>query len=1034
MRTLHSSFPILLRFLTAIVFSFFPSVVMLKAQTTTTPFSFTGTTQSFTVPPCVNTLHVKAWGGGGSGGGADVANGAGGGGGGYVQCDLAVTPGQVLTIIVGGGGGAGTGCVTGTGAGPGGWGNGLLDGAPGGNAGGSGCSGGGGGGGGAAAIYNGATPLVVAAGAGGGSGGGQFSSGAIGGGGGQNGNTVAGSCTSPGIAGGSANGLGTAGANKGGGDGGGGGGGGGGLNGGTGGAIASGCDCGACGGGGGVSFSSGTAVVITNGNNQTPGNNTDPALPAGDAIGGAGSSNGGNGFIQLTYLASNPPATTISSFTNLTCYNGSNGSVTAAVTGGNPPLTYSWNPGGQTSATATNLPAGTYTVTVTDQTGCQSSSVQTITQPAQMTTAVSGTPASCNAQCSGVLICIPSGGASPYSYSWTGGCSAPSCSNVCAGNYYLTVTDANGCIKLDSVTVSEPPPLAISMTSQKAFCNKTDGSATATVTGGSGTPTYTWTPGPGAGTASYTNIPPGSYTLTVHDSKGCADSNTVVVSNIPGVAASIPASTNPLCFNGTDGTATASATAGTPAYTYSWLPNPGNGQGTSVAGGLGAGSYTCIIKDSSGCLSAAVITLTQPSQVTVAPMTAPIICISQCTPLTASGNGGTPGYTYSWTLNGTASTSPVCPPATSIYTVVATDNNNCASVPTTVTVTVRPPLHIVAAPGASVCPGGADTLHALGTGGNGTYTYSWYPAAGLSTTSGPNPVASPALTSTYTVVISDGCTLPPDSTTVTVTLYPSPVALVTAPDTAGCAPLTVNFTSSLTPACNSAQWNFGDGKQGTGCTTISHIYTSSGLYPVNVQFSDTHQCKTSFSKTAWINVYPLPTALFSVAPQPTTILSPELFFTNNTVDSCTWVWKFGTPLNDSSILKNTSYTYKDTGCYPVMLVAKNMRGCVDTSRTTVCIDPEFTFYAPNSFTPNGDGLNDVWMPKGQGIDLNNYSLAIYDRWGNLVFSTNVWGQGWDGQVAKGTPGAQIDTYVWRVDVKDFSRQNHTFKGICSIIR
>lgn len=1005
---------------------------------TVVPFSFTGSAQSFTVPPCVNTLHIKAWGGGGSGGGTDDFNGAGGGGGGFVQCDLAVVPGQVLTIIVGGGGSAGTGCVTAAGGGAGGWGNGLVDGAAGGDAGGQGCSGGGGGGGGAAAIFNGATPLIVAAGAGGGSGGGQFSSGAIGGGGGQNGNSVAGSCTTPGIAGGSGNGQGTAGATKGFfADGGGGGGGGGGANGGTGGSIAGGCDCGACGGGGGASFSSGTVVVITNGNNQTPGNNADPDLPAGDAIGGAGSSNGGNGFLQISYPASAvPPTTSITSFTNLACATGTTGSITASATGGTAPLTYSWTPGGQTTATATNLAPGTYTVTVTDQTGCQSSNTQTLTAPPPLTTSTSGVQTSCHSKCDGTLICIPSGGQSPYTYSWRGVCASPSCNNVCAGTYSLTITDANGCIKNDSVVVTEPPALAITFSSKTAFCNKSDGSATATVTGGTGVPTYTWSPVlPGSSTATYANLPPGIYTLTVHDAKGCPDTNTVTVTNIPGVAASIPASKNPSCFNGSNGTATAMATAGTPGYTYSWSPAPGGGQGTSTVVGLAAGSYTCLITDSSGCLSQAAVLLKQPTPVSVTPVGGPSICVSQCTPLTATGAGGTPGYTYSWMLNGTACTSPACPLTSTTYTVLAIDSNACTSIPKTVLITVRPPLQVVAVPGNSVCPGSSETLSAMATGGTSTYTYSWHPTTGLNVTVGANPVASPATTTTYTVVVSDNCTQPSDSTTVTVTLYPAPVPQIFGTDTAGCAPLCVNFSEALLPSCSGALWDYGDGKTGSGCGPGTHCYTTPGLYPVGVHFTDANGCKTFLSKQNWINVYPLPKTLFSASPQPTTILDPQVFFLNKTGDSsCTWNWKFGDPGADSSTLMNPSFTYLDTGCYPVRLVAKNTLGCTDTSRLEVCIDPLFTFYAPNSFTPNGDGINDIWMPKGQGIDGNNYALTIYDRWGNLIFSTYTWGEGWDGKVNNAPIGAQIDDYVWRVDVKDFSRQNHTFKGIVSIIR
>ncbi len=1010
----------------------------LRAQTTV-PFNFTGSAQSFTVPNCVNSLHVKAWGGGGSGGGTDTYNGAGGGGGGFIQCDIPVAPGQVLTIIVGGGGGAGVGCVTGSGGGPAGWGNGIIDGAAGGNSGGSGCSGGGGGGGGGTGIYNGATPLVVAGGAGGGSGGGQFSSGAIGGGGGQNGNSVAGSCTTPGLAGASGNGLGTAGATKGFfADGGGGGGGGGGNNGGTGGGIAGGCDCGACGGGGGISWTSGTGVTITNGNNGTPGNSADPDLPAGDAIGGAGSTSGGNGFLEVTYLGGIPPTASISGFTNPTCFGGTNGSATVAIAGGTAPLTYSWNPGAQATVTATALASGNYTATVTDATGCNATAVATLVDPAQMVTAVSGVATSCNALCNGQLICIPSGGSTPYTYSWSGGCAAASCTNVCAGTYSITVTDAQGCTKLDSATVTQPAPMAVAMSSHAGYCGKADGTASVVVTGGTGAATYTWTPaGAGSGTATYSNVIPGTYTVLAHDTKGCADSGMVTVANIPGVSASITGNTSVSCFGGADGTATALATAGTPVYTFSWLPAPGTGQGTANAGGLSAGTYTCGIADSAGCLSAATVIITQPVVLTVTPMPAVSLCLGGCTPLTATGAGGTGAYTYAWVNNGTLATSPVCPVANAIYTVVCTDANNCHSTPQTVNVTVNSSLEVVTAAGTSVCPGNSATLSATGTGGSGVFAYSWQPAAGLSSTSVFNPVATPAATTTYTVIVTDNCGTPSDSALVTITVFPAPVITVTANDSTGCSPLCVTFNETLTPVCSTATWTYGDGSSFSGCAAHTHCYTTPGMYNVGVNATDTHGCPLNFTKNNWINVYRHPKALFSASPQPTTILSPEIYFSNQTIDTtCLWLWHFGDPGNDSSILFSPQFTYKDTGCYPVSLIAVNTLGCTDTSRKTVCVLQEFSFFAPNSFTPNGDGKNDVWMPQGQGIDPNNYALSIYDRWGNLVFSTYAWGTGWDGSVNnKGAGnGAQIDEYVWKVDLKDFSKQHHTYKGIVSIIR
>lgn len=269
--------------------------------------------QTWTVPACVTSITIKAWGAGAGGGGGrsysyttDVADG---GGASYSTTIVSVTPGDVLRIYVPRGGNGGLSCVAGTGGGAGGWGYGS--GGNGGNAGGAGCSGGGGGGGGSAAVVNFTTSTVLIAAAGGGGGGGfgcdQGDRGGIGGAGGQNGSggvcSTCGTCGTGGIAAGNTIANGQNGFSRGGLDGGGGGGGGGGYtNGGAGGNIGN-CDCAAGGAGGGNSFG-----TITNGSGRVPGNSSDTDLCTGCGYGGVGGNtyhgngqNGGNGRVVIIY-------------------------------------------------------------------------------------------------------------------------------------------------------------------------------------------------------------------------------------------------------------------------------------------------------------------------------------------------------------------------------------------------------------------------------------------------------------------------------------------------------------------------------------------------------------------------------------------------------------------------------------------------------------------------------------------------------------------------------------------------------------
>jgi gliding motility-associated-like protein len=738
-----------------------------------------------------------------------------------------------------------------------------------------------------------------------------------------------------------------------------------------------------------------------------------------------------------TIIITQPTAITLTpSNTNVSCFGGANGTAGVGASGGTSTYTYAWTPvpgAGQGTPNATSLTAGSYTIMVTDANGCKDSSVIPITQPTLLTVSASGLMATCNGKCNGQLICIPNGGSTAYSYSWSSGCTAASCNNVCSGHYTVSITDAHGCIATDTTTVTEPAPLAMTMGNKPSICNKPDGKDSVTVTGGTTAYTYSWSPGAGSTNAIYNNILAGTYTVYVQDSHGCRDSSTNTVANLPGVNISNLTSTPVTCFNGTDGTATDSAWGGYKPYTFVWSPAPGGGQGSLAATGLPAGTYTCTVTDSASCTNSATVTIVQPTPLALTAMPAARICIGQCIPITAAASGGSPGYTYSWTQNGTPVTSPVCPVVTTTYTVAVTDSHGCVVAPATVTINVNPPLEVTTA-GATVCPGISSTLQAIGSGGDSIYSYHWIPATGLNNPNIPNPIATPAVTTTYTVIVSDNCGTPTDSAMATITLYPNPVALFTCADSVHCAPVCATFTGTSNPPCASAVWTFGDGTTATGCNTAQHCYYVAGTYNITYSVTDIHGCVGSYTIPNYINALPDPIAAFTDSPNPATVVDPLIFFTDESTNAISWLWSFGDLSGATSTLENPNYSYPDTGCYVVQLTVTAPNGCKDSVRSPICIEPDFTFYAPNTFTPNGDGKNDVWMPFGIGIDVNNYHLMMFDRWGNLMFETYKWDEGWNGRANGGANIAQIDTYVWKVDLKDFKGNRHHYEGHCNLIK
>ncbi|HXC04540.1 MAG TPA: PKD domain-containing protein, partial [Bacteroidia bacterium] len=698
------------------------------------------------------------------------------------------------------------------------------------------------------------------------------------------------------------------------------------------------------------------------------------------------------------------------------------------------PFVYSWTGNASTTGTASNLAAGSYTCSVTDASGCTATQTFTITQPALLTVTATGVNATCSGKCNGQLICVPAGGTTTYSYSWSNGSVLPSVNNMCAGTYTATITDAHGCTTTDTALIKQPPPLVMNMFPVKALCGKSNGSDSVAVSGGTPGYVYSWTPGAGSTASSYHALPAGTYTVFVKDANGCPDTLHNTVASLSGVNLVNVTITNVSCFGGHDGTALDSASGGVKPYTFSWTPAPGGGQGTASVTGLSAGVYTCTVTDSAGCNTSVPVTITQPTAVSVASSPASI-CLGSCTLLGASGNGGTPAYTFTWAQNTTPLVSlNVCPTVTTTYTVICTDSHGCLSPPLPVTVHVDPPLEVIAAGAKSICPGNSAQLSAVGSGGDSVYSYLWIPATGLSNANISNPIATPSVTTTYTVIISDNCGTPTDSDMVTVTLYPLPVVNFVSHDTVVCSPVCATFVGSSNPPCTSGTWIFGDGGTATGCDTVHHCYYVAGTYNVTYNVTDIHGCKGSLTIPNFINALPRPEAAFTYAPKPATILDPLITFTNTSTNAVTYQWTFGDPGDSASTMLNPVHTYTDTGCYQVTLIVWGANGCTDTAISPVCILPDFTFYAPNTFTPNGDGKNDEWMPYGIGIDPNHYDMMIFDRWGNLIYETHTWGQGWDGRANGGSKCAQIDTYVWKVNLKDVLGNKHNYEGHCNLIK
>lgn len=709
---------------------------------------------------------------------------------------------------------------------------------------------------------------------------------------------------------------------------------------------------------------------------------------------------------------------------NMLCNGGNAGSATASATGGTGPYTYVWQPFGGTNATAGGLTAGTYTAIITDANGCTAAAVASVTEPPLLTAAIAPpVNVACNGGATGAATVAANGGVGPYSYVWlpSGGTNATA-SGLSAGTYTAIVTDANGCSATASVTLTQPAALSSVITATPATCSNANGTAAVSVSGGTGSYTYVWAPAGGTA-ATATGLTAGIYTVTITDANQCVLTDTVTVASSSGVNIAVTSITAVTCAGDCNGQATIFPSGGTAPYTVAW---PSGGTGLTETG-LCAGMYMVNVTDAVGCLSSASINISQPAPLVVQTNAPPVLCIGQTVTLTATTSGGTPAYTEVWSPAGPA----VTPNATATYTVTVTDANGCVAAAQTVTVNVNPPLTVIPSAGIVICPGNQAALAATAAGGDGNYTYTWTPVTSPAT--GPAVNASPGNTTTYTVTVTDGCGSVAAIDSITITVSAPPVITFAADTQSGCMPLCVTFTNT-TPNSSLCAWDFGDNTTSTATCTPQHCYNLPGSYDVSLVVTDGNGCTGTLAVPGFITVYPVPFASFSVNPQPATLLDPVITFTDASSGAQAWNWDFGDPLNSTSVLQNTTFTYSDSGHYAVTLTVTNMYGCTDDTTVIVDVELDDTFYAPNCFTPDGDGTNDVFYPKGSGIDWSTFEMLIFDRWGNLIFKTTDINTPWDGRVQGKNAPAQIDVYVWVVNYETVLRKPYTHMGHISLVR
>ncbi len=393
--------------------------------------------------------------------------------------------------------------------------------------------------------------------------------------------------------------------------------------------------------------------------------------------------------------------TSTTSQQDISCFNGTDGEVTVTPAGGTGPYTYNWTlqPAGTSvgnTPTITGLGAGVYEVEITDDSSCTLLDTVTLIDPAALGLQMGADSVSCFGACDGSAWVVTNGGTTPYTFAWSNGTTTDTITGLCAGWYFVTVTDAGGCANNDSIFVGEPTQITTSIASTNVSCfGGNDGEATITVSGGpaNSIPTFDWlqngAPIAGGNLATVTGLVADTFTVTVNVG-GCLAFDTIIITEPTEIITTITG-TNITCFGAADGTASVTHTGGpTPAIdtAYTWLVD-GNtfaNNTTATVTNLGPGEYTVTV-EIDGCFGFDTIQIFEPTQLASTITGTDPDCNGGTvgSTVTVTATGGTPfsgvnAYNYAWTLDGApigSNTPTVSSFGSGQYIVTITDSNSC---------------------------------------------------------------------------------------------------------------------------------------------------------------------------------------------------------------------------------------------------------------------------------------------------------------------------------------------------------------------
>ena len=665
---------------------------------------------------------------------------------------------------------------------------------------------------------------------------------------------------------------------------------------------------------------------------------------------------------------------------NILCFGECNGSIILHPYGGTAPYSTIWETG-STDTIITSLCAGYYAYTITDANGCSKNDSIQIVEPSQLSDTIFQIDSIlCYGYNTGSAVIQVSGGTQPHSYSWSNSQTDDTLSNVTGGWYYVTVTDANGCTLTDSIEIIQPDSVIIDFTDVSIIpcAGICTGHAQVNITGGTSPYSYNWSNGD---TGTIADSLCGGYVyLTISDANGCVYTDSVNITDTSSLVLFVDSLVPPTCYGDCNAIVQVGASGGYPPYTFQWDSNANN-QTSNIVDSLCAGSYVVTVTDDSGCYRIDTINIANPAPVTISLDTTQtsnlITCYMECNgTIAVSVNGGTLPYTYSWSHNNALDTSIVDSLCAGDYSLTVTDANGCTAQFDTAIISngeillsfdVTNPL----------CEYGSNDGNIIVTpsGGSGNYTYQWNTGSTADTLMNLGG-------GVFYVTVTDslGCTK-------TDSVFLTPQILVVAH---------ADTDTTICPGDTIMIYGYTNGERFSWSPT-SNMLDSLSLTPLVYPNDTTIYYFTAMDSICYnwdsviINVYP-PMNIdagedVSIMRDQTTQLNATGGFTG-----CTYQWTPSDGLSNDTIPNPVASPEETTTYY---LIVTDEHGCTEIDSVKVTVIPQLVI--PNGITPNGDGINDVWV-----IDnierFPNVEVEIYNRWGEQIFYSKGYppSERWDG--------------------------------------